>query len=102
VKKPLVSADAQFRFDPSVIFVALADGSQITCIRAAIAEEALAYIERLRRMNLLEVKWLDAARFSIRLTDKGLLVIDRTIAKMRTTVEKVRDVNPKRSPKSSA
>jgi hypothetical protein len=108
VKKPVVSADSTFRFDPALLFIALADGSAVTCVRAAVAEEALAYIERLRRKNLLEVKLLDAARFSIRLTDKGLLVVDRTIAQMRVTVEKVRDVLPikkrtrTRSPKSSA
>lgn len=88
-------------FDPAMLFVALADGQPITCLRAAIHVEALAYLARLEKLGLVSTLKLDEARFNVGLTQKGLAFFDRVVTKMYVTAEKVRPVEkPQQKPKA--
>ena len=91
-------------FDPSLLFVALADGKPITILRAAAMPEALAYLALLEKRGLVTMLKLDEAnaRFNVALTQRGLLLFDRVLKKMGTTVEKVRDVPKKPTRRPSA
>lgn len=91
-------------FDPAAFFIRLADGKPITLLRATTSLEALSYLTLLQRRGLLSMLPLDEAnaRFNVALTQRGLLLFDRVLKKMGTTVEKVRDVPKKPTRRPSA